>query len=83
MWVCGGVRDRVGPDVCDEGDARVVLEILEDGCFVGKACLIAAEDNAQGSGRWCDSFDDHDCGYYGVGEVVCSSLGEGGVVDTW
>lgn len=48
--VGGGIRDGVGADVCDEGDARVVLEILKDGGFVGKACFIAAEDDAQGCG---------------------------------
>jgi hypothetical protein len=57
--VGGGVRDGVGPDVCDEGDARVVLEVLEDGGFVGEACFIASEDDAEGSGGRCDCFDDH------------------------
>lgn len=54
-----GVGDGAGANVCDEGDARVVLKILEDGRFVGKACLIASKDNAQGCGGGCDCLDDH------------------------
>lgn len=74
----GGVGDGAGANVRDKGDARVVLEVLEDGSFVGKACFVASEDDAQGCGWWCDCFDDHVGGLMEVWEV-CSSLGEGGV----
>lgn len=67
MSVCGCVRDGAGADVCDEGDVWVVLKVSEDGSFVGIACLITTEDNAQGCGGGCDCFDDHVYGYWRSG----------------
>lgn len=57
--VGGGVGDGVWPDVCDNGDTRVILEVLEDGGFIGEACFVAAEDDAEWSGGGCDCFDNH------------------------
>lgn len=59
VCIGGGVGDGARADVCDQGDAWVVLEVFKDGCFVGEACFVASEDDAQGCGWWCDCFDDH------------------------
>lgn len=64
MSVCGSVRDGARADICDEGDAWVVLKVLENGSFVGVACLIATYSNAQGCSGGCDCFDDHIYGYW-------------------
>lgn len=81
MRIGSSVGGRAGPDVCDEGDAGVVLEVLEDGGFVGEACFVTAEDNAQWRGGGCDCFDDHVDGLLEVYVRWCgSSLGEEGVV---